>query len=521
MSDILQSGHHPDADQLSAFVEHALPPHEQEQTLAHLSVCPDCRSVVALSLTPVETSPEARPEPVRRPWFSGWNLAWAGAAGLAGLMLAVVHIHNVANARNGVAAPSQIAVTRPSTPFSPLTTAPAASKPAPTATSQPQSSGSRAATTSSRSSSTRANDQSLAALPIQNRNPTDMKQNQLASPGGVANDPRRDASGSQASADKAADQLQQRPSKAAAVNPGSQSTYTVPAATPSMSFKQAEAAAAPPPTPAVVSAVNRNVQATAAAPLATLSTLNSRAMLNKAKSVVNQHPLPSQLPVISVASNASQILAVDTRNAVFFSDDGGNHWKAVPAKWQGHAVKVDLASTQPTLRNLVTATGGTQPSSNFSAGPAPLAAPLSSAALTGFVTDSSGAAISGASVSVISTKTPNFRAVKTDITGHYLVDDLAPGSYQIEAQAIGFNKQQLAVTLAASQQGLANLTLPVGAAAETITVDAAAVAVEPAEVARKKTSQPLPQIPLLPVFEITTDTGEHWTSIDGQTWNRK
>src|SRR5580692_3060004 len=90
MSELLQTGQHPDADQLSAFVEHALPAHEQEWMLAHLAVCPDCRSVVAVSMPPVEELPEVQPKPVRRPWFSGWNLVWPVAAAFAAILLIVV-----------------------------------------------------------------------------------------------------------------------------------------------------------------------------------------------------------------------------------------------------------------------------------------------------------------------------------------------------------------------------------------------------------------------------------------------
>ena len=57
MSELLQSGQHPDADQLSAFLEHALPAHEQEETLAHLAICPHCRSIVALSMPTADPLP--------------------------------------------------------------------------------------------------------------------------------------------------------------------------------------------------------------------------------------------------------------------------------------------------------------------------------------------------------------------------------------------------------------------------------------------------------------------------------
>jgi len=67
MSEHFQTGQHPDADQLSAFVEHALPVHEHEWMLAHLAVCPDCRSVVAVSMPPEEEVPEAQPVQAPKP----------------------------------------------------------------------------------------------------------------------------------------------------------------------------------------------------------------------------------------------------------------------------------------------------------------------------------------------------------------------------------------------------------------------------------------------------------------------
>src|SRR5437899_3338146 len=97
MSDLLQSGHHPDADQLSAFVEHALPPHEYEQMLVHLAACPDCRSIVALSMPPIEEAPVLQAEAIRRSWFSGWKLVWPTAAAVAALVIVVIHIRNATN----------------------------------------------------------------------------------------------------------------------------------------------------------------------------------------------------------------------------------------------------------------------------------------------------------------------------------------------------------------------------------------------------------------------------------------
>lgn len=114
MSEFLQSGLHPDADQLCAFVEQALPADERERTLAHLAVCPECRAVVALALPPLADEP-AKPlsEPARSSWFSGWNLAWTTAAALAATIVFTVYLYRAATGRN---APGQMAHSQPAAP---------------------------------------------------------------------------------------------------------------------------------------------------------------------------------------------------------------------------------------------------------------------------------------------------------------------------------------------------------------------------------------------------------------------
>src|ERR1035441_10896603 len=114
MSELHQSGLHPDADQLNAFVEHALPPHERERTLAHLAGCPACRAVVSLSLPPAAEAPRPQAEPVRRPWFLGWNLARPVAAAFAALVPLVLYVHRTETSRSHAAAPSEIAEDRKS-----------------------------------------------------------------------------------------------------------------------------------------------------------------------------------------------------------------------------------------------------------------------------------------------------------------------------------------------------------------------------------------------------------------------
>ena len=119
MSELLQSGQHPDADQLSAFIEHALPAHEQEKTLAHLAICPHCRNIVALSLPPAEELAKAGPAPVRRPWLSGWIMVWPAGAALAALVLAGIYIRNGLIVQSHVP-PTQTAQSRPPEQAKPL-----------------------------------------------------------------------------------------------------------------------------------------------------------------------------------------------------------------------------------------------------------------------------------------------------------------------------------------------------------------------------------------------------------------
>jgi Carboxypeptidase regulatory-like domain/Putative zinc-finger len=536
MSELFQSGHHPDADQLNAFVERALPAHEQQETLAHLAICPDCRSIVALSLPAVEESPELQPEPVRRPWFFGWNLAWPAVAAFAGLALFIIHIHNVATiTQNNAVVPAQIAVSHP---------------PAALPTSTPQTPSSKLAAISppkvSNSQITEATvgDHNLATLPIHGRNFTDLRQREPASPTGAANAPEpgsidRSATGfsmgtglpppPQPSAGNTLDRLQQSTPQAATFTAGSQSASAAPAAAPMTPFKQAQAAAAPAP-PVVsetadVSVANQTIETTDTPSSATLSAMGGPLIVNKANGILVRHPLPGKLPAISVVSIAQQVLAIDTQNAVFLSDDDGRHWKAIPTQWQGRAVNVAVTpSGALSGRSSITETGIAHSVSSFTPNAGALSTPtwVANSSLTGTVRDATGAVIPGASIGISDATTAVVRSVKTDSTGRYLIDKLVPGNYEVEAQAPGFNKQQLAVTLAASQQGLSNLTLAIGQAAETVSVDASAMSVETAAVARKKTPGPSGAATQpVPVFEITTDTGDRWTSTDGLTWKHR
>jgi hypothetical protein len=257
--------------------------------------------------------------------------------------------------------------------------------------------------------------------------------------------------------------------------------------------------------------------------------------LNEVSVIHGQRPLPSRLPMLSIATHGRQVVAIDSSNAVFQSKDGGKRWNAVSVQWTGRAVKADLVShgTAP-----ISSTGamsarlaGSYSASNTS--PAPMAAAsaagrsptessLTGSSLTGTVTDKTGATIPGATVLITDFAGHPVRTVYTDRDGRYLVDGLNPGAYGVKIQAVGFNSQLLpTVTVAAAQRSEANVSLDVGAATQTVTVEASADAVSMSGRAKLSKVKAASAIPAAPVFEITTDNGDRWTSADGATWKKK
>ena len=61
-----------------------------------------------------------------------------------------------------------------------------------------------------------------------------------------------------------------------------------------------------------------------------------------------------------------------------------------------------------------------------------------SSALSGAVTDASGAMVSGASVTATQVDTKAERTGRTDAAGHYLFSQVTPGTYRVAVQATGF-----------------------------------------------------------------------------------
>ncbi len=96
-----------------------------------------------------------------------------------------------------------------------------------------------------------------------------------------------------------------------------------------------------------------------------------------------------------------------------------------------------------------------------------------SAALSGLVTDPSGAAISGAAITVKNVGTGAVRTVSTDNSGRYQVPALAVGSYEIRAKAPKFQEEvRTGVQLAVGQDATVDLSLRIGDANQQVTVEA-------------------------------------------------
>lgn len=99
--------------------------------------------------------------------------------------------------------------------------------------------------------------------------------------------------------------------------------------------------------------------------------------------------------------------------------------------------------------------------------------------VNGVVKDPSGAAVANAQVELTNVNTGVVRKTATNTNGIYNFPSVVPGSYSMQASATGFTTvSQPAVTLQVGQTATFDFQLTVGAATSTVTVTAAAPALE-------------------------------------------
>jgi hypothetical protein len=92
--------------------------------------------------------------------------------------------------------------------------------------------------------------------------------------------------------------------------------------------------------------------------------------------------------------------------------------------------------------------------------------------LNGVVTDSTGAVVPGATVTVVETATGDTRVLTTNGRGLYTAPFLKPGSYTVSATAKGLQSNTISVQILVSQQSVSNLTVSPTGSKQTVTVSA-------------------------------------------------
>ncbi|HTW78578.1 MAG TPA: carboxypeptidase-like regulatory domain-containing protein, partial [Terracidiphilus sp.] len=96
-----------------------------------------------------------------------------------------------------------------------------------------------------------------------------------------------------------------------------------------------------------------------------------------------------------------------------------------------------------------------------------------SSAISGTVTDASGALVSNAVVTATETNTKATRTGTTDANGHYLFSQVNPGTYQVSVQDSGFAAAMSKPTPVLVGRNVAlNFTLQISSASQTVNVSA-------------------------------------------------
>ncbi len=119
-------------------------------------------------------------------------------------------------------------------------------------------------------------------------------------------------------------------------------------------------------------------------------------------------------------------------------------------------------------------------------------------AIQGQASDSTGAMVSGASVTATSLDTGSQRSVKTDAAGRFNFPQLKPGAYKVEIEAQGFEPQKIDnVFSGLGQKQTVNFTLKVAHSNQTVEVNSEAPIINPSN-ANTSTTLAAPALEDLP-----------------------
>lgn len=109
----------------------------------------------------------------------------------------------------------------------------------------------------------------------------------------------------------------------------------------------------------------------------------------------------------------------------------------------------------------------------------PLAAQNTTGSITGRLTDTTGAVVSGAKITVVNTGTGEKRALTTDASGNYTATLLLPGNYSVTSEREGFKTEvRNGITLQVDQTVRVDISLPIGSTSERVEVSANALTLD-------------------------------------------
>jgi hypothetical protein len=121
--------------------------------------------------------------------------------------------------------------------------------------------------------------------------------------------------------------------------------------------------------------------------------------------------------------------------------------------------------------------------------------------ITGIVTDSAGAAIPGANVTITNIATNSTSSAITTSEGIYVVPQLQPGTYKVRVEKTGFKAAEVTqLPLVGGNTASANITLTIGAVSETVEVvgsGTAQVQTENAKASSQVATKQIDQLPLV------------------------
>ena len=102
------------------------------------------------------------------------------------------------------------------------------------------------------------------------------------------------------------------------------------------------------------------------------------------------------------------------------------------------------------------------------------------AAVSGIVTDPTGAVVPNVKITMTDTERGVSVSTITNQDGVYVINNLIPSTYRITAESPGFETHQLnSFPLAAKQEAIVNITMRLGATNQTVEVQGEAQMVDP------------------------------------------